>query len=148
MNTKVKLLIAAGATAILVAPLAMQANAFGGKGGKHGQNFIERMDTDGDGAVSREEIDAKRAEKFAEFDVNKDGQLSADEFTALQEDRKRKRQEARFQRLDADGSDSVSADEFGSRTDKMFARFDKNEDGKLTSDELPKRGKGHHGKDD
>ncbi len=149
MNTKIKLLIAAGATAALASPFILNANAFpgGGKGGKFGEKFIERMDTNGDGAVTQAEIDAKHAEKFAEFDANKDGQLSEAEFSALEEARRQERHKAHFQRIDADGNNVVSADEFGGRSSKMFERFDKNNDGKLTADEMSKRGKGHRCKD-
>ena len=144
MNTKLKLLIAAGATAVLAAPFVLNAHAFpgGGKGGKGGQHFIERMDTNGDGAVTAEEIEAQRAGKFAQFDANKDGELSPDEFNALEEDMRRERQQAHFQRMDADGNKSVSLEEFSGPRDKMFERFDKNKDGKLTADEMSKRGKG------
>ncbi len=148
MKNITKAMLAAGATAALVLPLTFHANAGpDGKGGKFGKAFIERMDADGDGAVTKAEIESKRTAKFDEFDANKDGQLSADEFNALHEDRKQKRMEARFAKFDEDNNSTISAEEFGSRTDDMFERFDKNKDGKLTADELPKRGKGHHRSD-
>ena len=147
MDAKLKLLFAAGVTALLATPFVLNAHAFpgGGKGGKGGEHFIEMMDADGDGSVTQAEIDAKHAEKFAEFDANKDGKLSADEFAALEEARRKERHKAHFERMDADGDNAVSADEFGSRSSKMFERFDKNGDGKLTADEMPKRGKGGKG---
>ena len=48
----------------------------GGKGAAH---KIKRMDTDGDGAVSKEEFMAHKEEKFNKKDENGDGVLTEDE---------------------------------------------------------------------
>ena len=55
-----------------------------GRGGGRG-DFFGRLDTDGNGAVSMPEFNAKSAERFARLDSNKDGQVSKDEFEAARE---------------------------------------------------------------
>lgn len=47
-------------------------------GGRGRQNFIDRLDRDGDGKISRQEFDGP-AEHFDRFDRNNDGYISADE---------------------------------------------------------------------
>lgn len=54
-------------------------------GGRHGKfmgKMLERMDTDGDGAVSEAEFVEAHRERFARMDGNGDGQLERDEVRA------------------------------------------------------------------
>ena len=43
---------------------------------------FQRVDTNGDGAISRDEATAKSTERFGKFDSNDDGQISLDEWKA------------------------------------------------------------------
>lgn len=58
----------------------------------HMAKRMERIDTDGDGAISPAEMEAHRpphadpAERFQEFDVNSDGKLNQDELKAMHEE--------------------------------------------------------------
>lgn len=56
------------------------------EGGKHegprGEKMMERIDTDGDGVISKAEFMAKHEEKFTQMDTNGDGSLSKDEMEA------------------------------------------------------------------
>ncbi|MFV0245744.1 MAG: EF-hand domain-containing protein [Qingshengfaniella sp.] len=79
--------------------------------------FIERFDTDGDGAVTAEEMETYRLRHFTAADANGDGMLSAEELAAMSEMMAEERQTMRVER--------------------MLERFDANGDGMLSADELP-----------
>ena len=125
---------------------------------------IEKMDTNADGAISKDEIDANRAERFYEADVNGDNLVSPEEFAtfseAERERRMQERQERRFSRLDSDGDGLITAEEHAAaadeRVDRMFARMDTDSDGviseaereaarEMMSERRGKRGKGRRG---
>ncbi|WP_172293433.1 EF-hand domain-containing protein [Pseudoruegeria sp. HB172150] len=125
---------------------------------------FERYDTNGDGTVTREEVDALKTERFTGMDADSDGQVSAEELFAAQEARRVERQQERAARmveqLDEDGNGLLSAEELadaGPRGDRpdLFERFDTDGDGSITQAELEdargmfrghgKDGRGNHG---
>ncbi|MEO1028966.1 MAG: EF-hand domain-containing protein [Pseudomonadota bacterium] len=119
---------------------------------------LERLDTDKDGRISREEATAENQSRFAEADTNGDGGLSLDEMITLQEQRRAERQakmqERRFSRMDQDGDGLVSIEEFSRPANRMFERADLDENGVVTETELrtmeelrrQRRGKRGHGR--
>ncbi|WP_299816826.1 calcium-binding protein [uncultured Roseibium sp.] len=125
----------------------------GPRGGHHGrggpgQMFLGLFDTDGDGAVSREDFDAKRAELFALADTDGNGSFTLEEFGPLWLSLNENRVVDMFQRADADGSLGISADEHDKRLDKMMERADRNKDGVITKADFKGgkhggKGKGH-----
>jgi len=66
----------------------------------------------GDGALLREQFEAKRAALFREADADGNGTLTPAEFARLDELLDRQRIEFRFSRLDANGDGSISIEEF------------------------------------
>ena len=112
------------------------------------------MDTDGDGAVSLAEFQARRAEvteeRFTRLDSDGDGLLTSQELAA-----RRGRGEHRgFEpgEIDTDGDGAVSLAELQSvrpgMTEERFARMDSNGDGVITNDERPeRRGRGFRGRE-
>lgn len=130
-----------------------------------GSFFMEELDLDGDGQVTRGEFDTHRANRFADADTDKDGSLNADEMSEAadvrREERRARREAAKkarmFSRLDADNNGAISPDEFSTPADKAFARMDRDGDGVVTSEEAAfhagmraggrhgKRGRYHHG---
>jgi len=109
---------------------------FGGPGG-HGpmggpmggfgamqQEMLKGVDTNGDGALSQDEINAAIDARFTEFDADKNGSLSLEEFQALWAEITKPMSVRAFQFLD---------------------RFDRNGDGMLSPDDHPHRGSGDHG---
>jgi Ca2+-binding EF-hand superfamily protein len=84
----------------LTASVPLVAQAFGPK--------LARYDTDGDGRVTREEVQAARLEEFRQADTNSDGNFSLEEMQALREQKKGER----FESLDSDASGSISEAEF------------------------------------
>jgi len=73
---------------------------------------LEQFDTDGNGRITREEIEAVRAAEFASTDLDGDGALSYAELQALEQQHKAERLAHRFATLDADDSGAISDREF------------------------------------
>lgn len=155
MQKKTKFALAAGTLGILViGGVAGVANADGGWGkgpggwGKgHGRGMMagqlmERYDTNKDGKISQEEIDANRTEWHAEFDADKNATLSLDEFQNLWLKAHRERMVRDFQRLDRDGNGQVTLDEYKQPLSSIVADHDRNGDGFLSRDDRRER----HGK--
>lgn len=103
--------------------------------------LIDRLDTDGDGIVSRDEIAAARQRLFERLDANGDGNLDAGEIEALRDaimDRAvamQARLGSQLRRLDANGDGTVSAEEFRTRT-LLFDLADRDGDGRLSPAEF------------
>ena len=106
-----------------------------GKGrhdGRHGGGaMMERFDVDGDGRITRAEIDQVRDERLKQFDADQNGALSLDEFEGLWLDFVRERMVDRFQSLDDDGDGQVTQAEIDRRLSQMLERMDRNEDGAI-----------------
>ena len=106
-------------------------------GGEMMRTLFDAVDADGDGTVTREEVDTYRASRLAEVDASGDGALSIEEFDTLYREFTRSRMVDMFQDLDADGDGVISAEEMDTRVSRMFDRMDRDGDGALT---LQKRG--------
>lgn len=122
--------------------LTYTAIAQGHEGAPHRPN-LEAVDTDQDGNITRDEMAAHRANRFASADANGDGQVSATEFEAFAEaERERRfqeRQSRRFAKLDTNSDGVVSLAEHEAhaeaRMDRMFERVDTDGDGVITEAE-------------
>lgn len=77
-----------------------------------GPPSLERFDTNGDGRVTREEIEAVRATEFKAADSNGDDSLSFSELGAFEQQQRQDRLAEEFALLDQDGSGGISAQEF------------------------------------
>ena len=136
----------------------------GGKGAQHrgqrGHHDAARLDTDGDGRLSRAEVDAAGtirgqrtnllAQDFAQIDGNSDGYLVRGEIRAWHERQRpqreaqmRKRFDERFAAADLNGDGKLSRVEVEEKMQRLSGRFawmDDNRDGFLSRDELqPKK---------
>ncbi len=89
-----------------------------------GPSFQE-MDTDKDGKLSRQEVDAAAEKVFKEADKDRDGYLSEQEFKAIQGAR------SKFKDLDKNRDGKLSMDELGKSADRRFQHLDRNKDGSL-----------------
>lgn len=142
-----KLTLAALAVSTATLGIAGFAHA-GPKWGGH-DKMLEKLDTDGDGAITKAEVEAAKAAKFAEADANGDGSLTMAELEAFKEAERTRRMEAMKQRMfeksDTNGDGAISLDEFESRGAPMFERADADGDGVISADEIEamkeKRGK-------
>ena len=113
---------------------------------------ILRLDSDGDGRVSREEFQSGdvggRGRGLAKADTDGDGAVSRDEIQAALNDETSKRAErmvGAFDEMDSDGNGVVTREEMA---DGAFSRLDTDGDGYVTEEEAramhERRGK--HGK--
>jgi len=107
----------------------------GGHGARAGMLF-EKFDVNGDGSVTRAEIDETRGAKLQAADGNADAQLTLEEFQTLWLEMTRPMMVDRFQDLDEDGNGQVTEAELGRPLDNMFVFLDRNEDGSITQQEL------------
>ncbi len=103
----------------------------GGPGGPGGM-FLGLFDADGDGSVTREDFDAKRAELFALADSDGSGSFSLEDFGPLWLKGNETRIVDMFQRADEDGSLGITAEEHDKRLDRLMEHADRNKDGVIT----------------
>lgn len=124
---------------------------------RHG---FAKLDSDGDGVISRDEFLAQHQSRFAKVDADGDGIISEEEKATVEEARQAKREERRAKlrerrekarektlaEFDANGDGQLDASEREAVALNRFDRMDKNGDGVLSEDELPKRRHGHYRK--
>ena len=129
---------------LLLTGAAGVAIAQGGPGGHHGMrgsgDFFEKFDLNGDGEITREEVENAREARFTETDLDGDGLISADEMQAKMAARIEQHQQAMFERRDANKDGSLSMEEMqegrgGEHRGRFFDRADANDDGKVTREE-------------
>ena len=107
-----------------------------------GSSRFDRLDQNGDGEITRAEIEAasseragkranRRADRMFEADANGDGAVTREELKAYRENRN----------PDKNGDGVIDRAEFMEKAAERFDRLDKNGDGVLSEDERPRRGK-------
>jgi len=114
---------------------------------------FNRVDTNNDGFLDRNEINAAGAkavadaqenldekvqEEFNKLDVDKSGQLSLTEFKAAAKVSAKASPDQALQRLDTNKDGRISSAEFKAQMLASFDRLDLNKDGKITPDEAAK----------
>ncbi len=132
---KKPLIVAACAAALLAASGVALAQS--GPPNPHGRHVMTH-DANGDGAVTREELDAARATEFARLDADRDGAVTRDEMRAGHHGG-RGHGPGHGPGPDANGDGSVTRDEFLARPNAMFDELDGNDDGVLSTAELAER---------
>ncbi|MEL6582864.1 MAG: EF-hand domain-containing protein [Pseudomonadota bacterium] len=139
------------ASALSVAGTAAVADGHrGARSGLDARAQIELLDLNGDGTLTRAEIDEAQAARFAAADTDGDGVLSPAEIEArvLVEAELRSAQlaERMLARMDDNEDGVLSAEESQMpNIDRMFRFLDEDEDGVLSAEELarldePRRG--------
>jgi Ca2+-binding EF-hand superfamily protein len=99
---------------------------------------FEALDANGDGQVTREEMQEQHSRRMLQADTNGDGQLSLQEIEAHAAARAAEHAGRMMERRDANGDGLLSADELagGPRSEKRFKRADSNGDGMLSKQEF------------
>ena len=106
-----------------------------------GQRLLQRIDTNGDGVISMDEMTAARERLFRNLDRNGDGVIDQKEIENARQAIKDRAETAqarlgnRWRRLDTNGDGKVSEQEFASSM-PLFELADRNGDGKLSADEI------------
>jgi len=138
-------------TAGIIAAGAVLAK--GGPGGPGMRMSFEEIDADGNGEVTQAEMDAIKAARFATADTNGDGALSLEELSAQAAERAAAHAERMLEKRDANGDGVLSPDEMtkSHRSGKMMDRFDTDGNGSISkaefeeaSNHMRQRGKGQH----
>ncbi|MFV1527891.1 MULTISPECIES: EF-hand domain-containing protein [unclassified Phaeobacter] len=124
--------------ALIGATGAIAKPGFAGKGGHGPRMSFEEMDTNGDGQVTRSEMEGLREARFAAADADGDGKLTLAEMEKAAEARAKTRAAAMLERMDANKDGALSLDELPKprRIGKMFDRADANDDGAISKDEF------------
>lgn len=108
------------------------------------------VDANGDGQITKAELQAYSAAEFSKVDTDGNGSLSIEELTAKANERRLKRIKKRakwmFQQLDVDGNGTVALAEMRAKRggEWMFEHLDENEDGMISHEEFDVR-KGKRG---
>lgn len=113
----------------------------GGKRGKgfkkmNPQAFIQKFDKNGDGILEVRELPEKLQGRLAPADTNRDGRLSVEEIEAHRATRKAEHGKKHFAKLDKNGDGVLTKDEVGEKKWERIGKADANQDGKVTQEEL------------
>jgi Ca2+-binding EF-hand superfamily protein len=135
---KMKILMTAVLASVVMTAAAVQAQ-------EQGQDRPERpafstLDTNGDGGLTLEEMQAHGEARFAQADANGDGGLSREELIVAADARAADRVTQMFARHDANEDGVLQQSEMpkngGDRAERMFDRADADEDGTITEAEF------------
>jgi Ca2+-binding EF-hand superfamily protein len=140
-STKIVLVAVAGLAVIGGAAFAQKGwrHGFGGHGGMGFEQMSERYDTNKDGKISQEEIDANRTSWLGEFDGDKSGALALGEFQNLWLKARNQQMVREFQQFDRDGNGQVTLDEYKLPLSKFVAEMDRDNDKAVSGEELSPR---------
>lgn len=137
-NSTLKMLAASLAILAGTGVAVAQDRGFGPRG--EGMTF-EALDADGSGEITLEDLEALKAQRFAEFDTDGDGSVTAEEFTEHAQARAAERAAEMFARLDADGDGVLSRDVLEERMgrgpgERMLSRLDTDNSGGISAEEF------------
>lgn len=137
------------AVIVAVAGVAVSGAALAKGGGHHGPKMsFEEIDADGNGEVTKAELDALKDARFAAADSNGDGVLSLEEMQVRAQDQAAKRAARMLERFDKNGDGGLSKDELPQprRAGKMFDRMDGDGSGSISKQEFEEARMNHGGK--
>lgn len=142
---------AAALAAVLMAGApALAGSAKADDSGDHagpGARLLERLDRDGDGAISRDEARSLGDARFRRWDRDGDGAVTEAEMIAAAEERVARRVGKVFARMDRNGDGRLERAELDAAGEARFERMDADGDGRVTVEEIRARWQaGRHGK--
>ena len=99
-------------------------------------HMLLKFDSNGDGTLTRAELEAGLRQYFWQADTNRDGRLDADEVAAANARRIREEQTDAIPLIDWNHDGYVDFDEFAAGIRSQFEDLDLNGDGQVTPDEF------------
>ena len=122
---------------ITISSAALVLTTLGALANTRGPDF-STLDTDGNGEVTMQEMQASAQTRFDAADTDGDGFLSQAELEAHSSARAAERAERMMSRMDADDDGKLSPDEMAPRRDpaRFFERMDKDDNGSLSEEEF------------
>lgn len=139
----VKFMTAIVAAAAVTAGGAALAQGFG----HHGPRMsFEEIDADGNGEVTKAEIEAMKDAHFAKADTDGDGKLTLEEMQARAREHANERAAQMLERFDTDKDGALTKEEMPQprRAGKMFDRMDADGSGGISKAEF-ENARMHHG---
>ncbi len=99
---------------------------------------FQELDADGNGEISKAELEAHRKNRAASADANGDGKISLEEMQAAAQKQAVERVAKMFERHDANKDGFISEDELPKRrkAGKMFDRIDADGNGSISEQEF------------
>ena len=135
-----------GAVPAIAPGPAAEGVGTGGAGGRRGgfdrEQFFADRDTDGDGKLTGDEIPERMQDNLERIDSDQDGSVTLEEMQAGMRNRRggrggRRRDPAQvFSRSDEDGDGKLTGDEIGERIRENLSSIDADQDGSVTLEEF------------
>lgn len=137
------------AVTVAAAALAFGVPALADPQGGHGGRLLERLDRDGDGAISRAEARSLGETRFKRWDRDGDGAVSEAEMIEAAQERVARRVGKMFARMDRNGDGRIERAELAAVADARFERMDADGDGRVSAEEIRARWQSRrHGHDE
>ncbi|UUX50019.1 hypothetical protein NUH88_21845 [Nisaea acidiphila] len=137
-------------TAILLPTVAESHGMRGGQGAaEHKAEMLERFkeaDANGDQKLTKAEMYQARGARAAAIDTDNDGTISAEEMDAARKEVRMKRMARMLDRLDSDGDGVVTTEEYARADSFMMRRMDSDRDGVVTLEEVTEMRGPHAGR--
>jgi Ca2+-binding EF-hand superfamily protein len=118
---------------LLIAPMAFADTGTGSKQAK-----FDKIDSNSDGEVTRDEFATSARQHFATCDSNHDGFLTLTEMKAseVKKGAKGMSPTEKIKKFDTDGDGRLTIEEMTTGKQAMFDTMDKDQDGRLTESEF------------
>jgi hypothetical protein len=140
------MLLAAAGFAVIAgaAGLALAHEHERGEPRAHG---LFQSDANSDGVLTRQEFDTGRTALFARLDRDGNGQLTREEMHAMRGEHRGGRggRGMHLEGADANNDGNITREEFMTHPTEMFDRLDANRDGVIAPSERPQHGERRHG---
>ncbi|MGI9401211.1 MAG: EF-hand domain-containing protein [Rhizobiaceae bacterium] len=161
MNKTIAILTATAVVAVAAIPAIADSRGWGkhdrgmDRAMRHerGMKMLKRADTNNDGKITLEELNAVNGERFAKADADGDGIVTKAEIIVAIEEMDEFPRMARFAgtmadrlvyRFDLNDDGKLALEEIQNRTGKHFALLDRNDDGEVVKEEFQRVRKAGH----